>query len=239
MRDATWRTLESRGIMRDDRRTWRREFPDHLQHLRGHPAFRAISNARTFDAIEALMGAGRWQAPNDWGGFFLLFPAGRPWEVPTKSWHIDAAYTAPLTPLPGLKVHAMYGDVMPRAGGMTIVGGSHRIVAGWFEEHPPAPGARGATLRHEVMRSVAYLRDLQTDGDRQARIERFHEREEIVDGVPVRVVEMTAAAGDLLLMHPLLLHTRPTNAGTEPRFLLNKDLRAGDAITHQRLESFS
>jgi hypothetical protein len=45
-----------------------------------------------------------------------------------------------------------------------------------------------------------------------------------VGGIPLRVVELTASAGDVILIHPLLLHTRPTNAGTQPRFLLNKDL---------------
>jgi hypothetical protein len=41
----------------------------------------------------------------------------------------------------------------------------------------------------------------------------------------LQVVELTPSAGDVILMHPLLLPVGPTNAGTEPRFLLNKDLR--------------
>ena len=43
-------------------------------------------------------------------------------------------------------------------------------------------------------------------------------------GHPVRVVEDTVQPGDVILMHPLTLHTRPTNEGTEPRLLLNKGL---------------
>jgi hypothetical protein len=83
----------------------------------------------------------------------------------------------------------------------------------------PVPG-RGVGLR-----AHPYLRDLMAEGDAQARIDRFTNRE-TVDGVDLQVLENTATADDVILMHPLLLHTRPTNAGTTPRLLLNKDLLA-------------
>ena len=57
-----------------------------------------------------------------------------------------------------------------------------------------------------------------------AQIARFVDTVEVVDGARVQVVELTATAGDVILIHPLVLHARPTNAGTQPRFLLNKDL---------------
>ena len=77
------------------------------------------------------------------------------------------------------------------------------------------------------MRSNDYLRELGTDpgeSDRDARIAHFVDTVEVVDGAQVQVVELTATAGDVILIHPLVLHTRPTNAGARPRFLLNKDL---------------
>jgi len=70
-----------------------------------------------------------------------------------------------------------------------------------------------------------YLRDLCTAGEAAARIERFHERVEEFDGIPLQVLENTASAGDVTLMHPLLLHAPPTtHLGSRPRFLLNKDI---------------
>ena len=118
----------------------------------------------------------------------------------------------------------MFGDVEPRAGGMNIISGSHRLVHQWFVDHPPRPGARGAELRASLHRHP-YMRDLCTPGDARARIGRFHERVEEVDGVPLQVVENTASAGDVILMHPLLLHAPPTtHLGSAPRFLLNKDI---------------
>ena len=40
-------------------------------------------------------------------------------------------------------------------------------------------------------------------------------------GIPLQVVENTGAAGDVILLHPLVLHVAAPNAGTEPRFLLS------------------
>ncbi len=71
-----------------------------------------------------------------------------------------------------------------------------------------------------------YIRDLCTPGNREARIARFHERIEDVDGIPLQVIENTASAGDVILMHSLLLHAAAPAAhlGTQPRFLLNQDI---------------
>jgi hypothetical protein len=56
-------------------------------------------------------------------------------------------------------------------------------------------------------------------------VARFHERVEEVDGVELQVVENIASAGDVILMHGLLLHSVPAaHLGKQPRFLLNRDI---------------
>jgi hypothetical protein len=224
MREVVWRALRETGIERDRPDTWHKERPCHLQHLKSDPAFRAVASERTLAAIDQVLAGQRWPLPSDWGAFFIVFPATRPWTVPADGWHIDADYAGPLAPPQGVKIHAMFGDVAPRAGGMTIVSGSHRLVHRWFIDHPPRPGARSAELRRAVLLHP-YLRDLCRAGDEAARIRRFHERVEEVDGIPLQVLENTASAGDVILMHPLLLHAPPTtHLGSAPRFLLNKDI---------------
>jgi hypothetical protein len=228
MREATWTELERQGFRRDEPRTWRNEAPSHLQKLKHHPAFAAVASATTTAAIDEVLGCGRWKEPADWGAFFLLFPNPRTWNVPHKAWHLDAPYDDPLDPPSGLKVHALYGDVEPRAGGMTIISGSHRLVSAWAAAASPERlRSPAASIRKALVRDHPYLRDVSAEGgDPEPRIARFLDAEEVVDGIPLQVVELTAEAGDVILMHPLLLHARPTNAGREPRFLLNKDLRA-------------
>jgi hypothetical protein len=176
MQDATWTALERQGIRRDEPATWRNEAPSHLQKLKRHPAFAAI---------DEVLGADRWKGPNDWGAFFLLFPDPRPWNVPHKAWHLDAPYDDPLDPPSGLKVHHLYGDIEPRAGGMTIVSGSHHVVAAWAAANPAKLAASGASIRKAVVRDTPYLRDLSVEGgDPAERIARFVDAEERVDGVP-------------------------------------------------------
>jgi ectoine hydroxylase-related dioxygenase (phytanoyl-CoA dioxygenase family) len=224
MRAVVWRALGDVGIVQDKPDTWQKERPDHLQHLKSDPAFCAVGSGRTLAAIDEVLEGQRWTRPSNWGAFFIVFPVNRPWTVPAQGWHVDADYTGPLTPPKGVKVHAMFGDVAPRAGGMMIVSGSHRLVRRWFVDHPPRAGARGAELRKSVLRHP-YLRELCTDGEPAARIERFHDRVEEVDGIPLQVLENTATAGDVILMHPLLLHAPPAaHLGASPRFLLNKDI---------------
>lgn len=225
MRDVVWRALEKRGMVRDDPSTWTDEAPAHLQGLKGAPQFGAIGTPRTLGAITEVLATGTWPRPRDWGAFFLLFPTPRPWNVPHKAWHIDAPYGDPLSPSVGLKVHALFGDVEPRAGGMTVIEGSHRVIAHVMRTSPPPAGAPPAGVRKHLMASDPWLKELSTPGLPEPRIAKFAGEPTDVFGVPVRVVEMTGEAGDVILMHPLLLHARPTNAGREPRFLLNKDLR--------------
>jgi hypothetical protein len=237
MRDVVWDALERNGIMRDDPKTWNNETPSHLQSLKGVDAFKSIGSERTLAAIDDIIGAGRWKLPADWGAYFLLFPTRRPWTVPWNAWHLDHDYTASVSPVDGLKVHSMFGDVAPRAGGMTIVAGSHHLVARHFADHPPPAGAKAAQVRKQLMRSCDYLRELGTDpgeGDADARIARFVDTVEVVDGARLQVVELTATAGDVILIHPLVLHARPTNAGRQPRFLLNKDLGVKTPAALQR-----
>ena len=134
MRDVVWRALERQGFRRDDPTTWVNESPSNLQSLKGDDVFKAIGSDRTLTAIDDVIGAGRWKQPSDWGAYFLLFPTPdacglcrgtrgtSTTTMPPRSRRVD-----------GLKVHSMFGDVAPRAGGMTIVAGSHH--------------ARGAPLR--------------------------------------------------------------------------------------------
>jgi len=221
MRDVTWRALEQVGIRRDDPSTWSKERPDHLQRLKKDPVFQRVATERTLAAIDAVLEGQPWPKPKDWGAFFLVFPTtGREFRVPTTGWHLDAPYMSQLAPPRGVKVHAMYGDVLPRAGGMNIISGSHRMVHKWFVDHPETAGLRSAKQRRSL-HEHPFLRAVCAG-------EVTYDTVEEVDGIRLQVVENTAQAGDVILMHSLLLHAPPAaHCGTEPRFLLNKDLWLG------------
>lgn len=52
MRDVVWRALATVAFQRDDPTTWRKERPDHLQHLKSDPVFRAVGSHLTLAAID-------------------------------------------------------------------------------------------------------------------------------------------------------------------------------------------
>jgi hypothetical protein len=225
MRAVIWKGLAPAGILRDEPATWTKTRPENLQHLKSDPVFRAIGTDRTLGAIQQVLAGRALPLPKNWGAFFLHFPTGGEWDVPSDGWHMDGAYTGALTPPCGILIHSMLSDVGRRCGGMNILSGSHRLLHRWFTAHPAAPGARSADHRRSLQRHP-YLRDLYTPGDPAERIARFHERVEQVDGMGLQVLENTAQAGDVILMHALLLHAVPAaHQGQQPRFLLSTGMQ--------------
>ena len=221
MRDVVWNGLAGMGIRRDAPETWTIERPVNLQALKAHAAFNAVGSARLRASIDAILETQAYETPKRWGAIFVAFPTrDNAWGVPAGGWHLDANYMSQLSPPKGVQIHTLFGDVAPRSGASQILSGSHRLVHQWFKDHPPAPGARSADMRQSLL-NHPYIRDLHTDGDRQGRIDRFMTRIEVVDGIPLQVVENTGAAGDVILLHPLTLHVAAPNNGAAPRFLLS------------------
>ena len=220
MRDVVWAGLEHAGVRRDRPSTWTTERPANLQHLKARPAFEAVGSERLLAAVDAILETSTYEKPKTWGALFIAFPSEGSWGVPTSGWHADANYRSPLSPPKGVQIHSLFGDVGPRSGATQILSGSHRLIHAWFQDNPPPPGARSADMR-KLLLGHPYMRDLHTRGDPERRIERFMKRTEEVDGVPLRVVENTGAAGDVMLLHPLLMHVAARNTGTSPRFLLS------------------
>jgi ectoine hydroxylase-related dioxygenase (phytanoyl-CoA dioxygenase family) len=220
MREAVWHVLSRRGIRRDNPATWREERPVCLQELKDNPVFWAAWGKRIIAAIDEVMDGGAWVMPKSPGAHFVAFPNGAEWNIPSSGWHIDANYLSALAPPAGARLFALFGDVEPHAGGTLMVSGSHRLVHKWFKDHPPPPGSRGAEFR-KLLQAHPYIRDLHTPGGCNERVLRFMEKVEEADGIPLRVVENAGAAGDVILIHPLMLHVAAPNSGSAPRFLLS------------------
>jgi hypothetical protein len=220
MRAAVWRVLQRSNIREGDPATWTTERPTHLQELKDDPIFGAAWGPRTRAAIGQILECASCPSPRSWGGFFITFPHAGEWNVPWRAWHVDARYTSTLAPPEGVRLHALMGEVEPRSGASVLLAGSHKLLHRWFKNHPPQPGARGIDHRKSLM-SHPYIRDLHEEAGADERIARFMERAEEHDGTELQVVENIGAAGDVILVHPLLLHTASLNAGRAPRFLLS------------------
>ena len=61
------------------------------------------------------------------------------------------------------------------------------------------------------------------------RIAAFMDSETIVEGVPLRVAELTGEPGDMVFCHPVMVHCVAPNRGTRPRFMRIKT----QVLTHE------
>jgi ectoine hydroxylase-related dioxygenase (phytanoyl-CoA dioxygenase family) len=220
MRATVWRALEEVGIDRARPSSWTVERPRNLQPLKADAVFREVGSPALLAAIEAILEHTPYRQPEHWGAVFLAFPSKTLWTLPTRGWHIDAYYASPLWPARGVKTFALFGNVVARGGATLLLSGSHRLVHRWFTQNPPPRRARSAKMR-ALLRSQPYLRDLHTDGDADERLARFMRCVEDVEGIPLQVVEAIGDAGDVILVHPLLMHVAASNNSPAPRFMLS------------------
>ncbi|MBW2282682.1 MAG: phytanoyl-CoA dioxygenase family protein [Deltaproteobacteria bacterium] len=228
MEDRVWEILEERsGARRHDPSTWRGDRPSHLQSFRTNAVFRAIYGEATLGAIDDLLGAGAWPQPKHSGQFLISFPQpGREWTVPSSPWHTDFSFAEVQGDrLGGLLIFAFIADVPARGGGTPVVVGGHRLVRAFVESRPEQVKLEMKVSRRNFLDSDPWLRALAARTDTGNRIERFMEREHEIDGVPVRVAELTGEAGDVIVAHPWLLHVLAPNCGDRLRMGMAQRIR--------------
>ena len=223
MEDLVWAHVEARaGVIRGDPSTWNLTMVVGLGHLKTDPAFAAIGSPATVAALDDVLGEDRWVRPKNWGQLLVTFPTpDAEWTVPSDVWHTDFDYQLPPGEIAGALVFAFLTDVGPGAGGTVVVAGSHRLVRRYVEDQPreALEKMKMKQVRKAFLASDPWLRALSSDRDDGDREERFMGADHEVGGVPVRVVELTGRAGDVVVGHPWLLHAPAPNCGTSPRFM--------------------
>jgi hypothetical protein len=109
-----------------------KEGPEHLQHARNDPAFRAVGSARLLEAIDAVLQGQAYGTRKNWGSPFVAFPSKHEWTVPSGLWDLDANYLRALSPLGGIRIYTLFGDVATRAG--------DTLSTSWTIRHPRMHG---------------------------------------------------------------------------------------------------
>ena len=100
-----------------------------------------------------------------------------------------------------LGVATFYSHVGPRAGGRLIVEGSHRLLQSFFEQLKPSERL-SKRLSDRFFRSHPYFAELTgKTPPKPERVRRFMGEETEIDGVAVRVLELTGEPGDAVLYH--------------------------------------
>ena len=227
--DFLWERLAERGVQKDNPATWTAPMV-HLQETYTDPVFQACETERLADAVEDLVGAGRWAGrgePAPWGWWPVNFALGaeKAWDVPTGGWHWDGqqfrhSVTAPDQ---GLLLLPHFSEVVPHGGGTLVAEGSHEVVARLLSEYPD--GVEHGEALTRCPREHPWLAELLgvTPGDGTPRVERFMEQATVDDwGTSLRVAETIASPGDVILCHPFLYHAASQNHSGVPRFMCNR-----------------
>ena len=226
-----WQELEdTHGIRADDRSTWRQIVGD-LKAAKRDCLQAKILTDRVRGVFDDLLGKAAWSPPRDWGRTIVTFPEPGAWDVPARRWHWDNPCELHLDRPRALFVVSFIGAVAPRGGGTLILSGSPRLLIQQERRIPASQrGGSGASIWDRFHRSHPWLMALTGQAPSPAdRTAAFMDGETIVEGVPLRVVELTGEPGDMVFCHPVMVHCRAPNRGVRPRFMRIKQ----QLLTHQ------
>jgi len=221
METRWWSELEQAHDVRPgDRSTWRHIRGD-LKAAKRDPIQNRILTERVRGVFDDLLGTDAWSRPKDWGRPIVTFPAPGAWDLPTRFWHWDNPSEPHLDRPRGLFVVSFIGSVAPAGGGTLIVSGSPRLLIQRQRELPPDQRPDPAAKPWDGFGgSHPWLAALTGQGPSPAdRIAAFMDRETVVEGVPLRVVELTGEPGDMVFCHPAMVHCSAPNRGARPRFM--------------------
>jgi hypothetical protein len=182
------------GLSPDDPSQWTKPFI-HIQKTFSHGPFREAFTQRVWDAYDDVLGEGRYEQQKFLGWWPIAFPGFEPppWKPPTDGWHVDGIqfHHHVNSRDQGLLPIFLLSDIGAGDGGTCLSAGSHKITARILADAEPA----GLDV-HELAK----------------RVREFPRR---------KVVETTGRAGDVMLLHPFMLHARSPNTGKSVRFICN------------------
>lgn len=223
--DRIWDDLEHRcGIPRDDPKSWPEARPKGFNKLMRSGAFEPTSNQTVKDAIDGLLGPGQWEKPDPWGALLLTFPAKGPWFLPDSSWHLDlqASVQSDADENPGVQVFAVLEPLAAQGGATIVLAGSHRVVRHLAQQPEMIGEGRSRDITKAVKRAAPSLRDLWSRDLSADREERYLQNPVDIFGIPVQAVEFTGNPGDVIFMHPWIIHAASPNCGNRPRIVITQ-----------------
>ena len=233
LHDLVWEQLSrEHGIERDQPDSWTIERPQGFKAISRSELFSRTGVGPIGDAADDLMGEGRWQPAKNWRPFVTFPVPGVSWDVPVSGWHYDMPFDPEHTKgLPAINVFAFLAPVLPAGGGTLVLAGSHHLVRSYTASHPEGGQIHSPTMKAALGSAHPWLNELWTKGSGIDRSRRYLRDGAVIEGIPLRVVELTGVPGDAFLMNSLLLHAPAPNSQPTPRMMLIQMISRNRDIT--------
>ena len=178
----TWGTMQGDVVVSPDGGD--HPIPQSSPDSRWPALFRSPRLRQVLDELHGGRGRWRWVhgAASGVGWIHVRYPvdSGAVWDTDGRRWHIDGD-TGRIDTHQSVVVLPMVTPIAAGGGGTVLLKGSHHAVACWLHD-----SGEWGVGNHRRIRSIV---------------------EQALTGCGLgAVVEATGAAGDLLIMHPLLIH---------------------------------
>lgn len=227
LEDRVWEHLVRRGIVRDDPSTWPAGFQSKLQGLRQSGVFNTFGTPAVSALLDEVLGAGAFTETEAWGPALVTFPTPAPWVLPHGGWHLDLPGAGNPAQPGALRLFGFVTDVAPGGGGTLVVEGSHHVVRRMLERRGPGAGPlKSGQISKRLKSEHEWFRDLHRPHDGRGADVLWDGIE--IDGVTVRVRELTGTAGDIVAMLPWTMHAIAPNASDRPRLMVTHSVYRHD-----------
>lgn len=199
------------GYDKNDPSTWAQEIV-HMPASERVPMQEIAPKA--WRAACQLLGGEERVAPCTWGNSMIVNfckGADQPWQPPSPEapgWHKDGDFFRHFldSPEQGLLTIVIWSDIAPRGGGTFAAGDSVAPVARLLAAHPEGVLPRGAP-----------------ETSFSSLIHQCHE-----------FVELTGRIGDVVLIHPFVLHASSQNHSGKARFITNPPVSLKEPMRFDR-----
>lgn len=210
-KDILWQVLQDKHNIRRDHDTWTKKATlDNVYHGSEGKPWSDVFTSTLSESINKICGLNR-VGNFGCGWWMITFPESKDdgWKV-DGSWHIDGLFRHyPFSQQIGLIPIMFFSDVLPNGGGTAVAESSHLVAAKILSQ----AGLKGMTGK-DLTKTV------------------------LATGENFNIIELTGEAGDVVLMHPLLVHARSTNLSPKDeqfvRFMCHPSVRLLEPINFNK-----